>query len=107
MDILVNYYSNAEIKSVVESIASLYAPTKIVLFGSQAKGSANDKSDIDLCIIKDTNNKRSLLTDMYLNIDCNKPFDLVLYTPSEWERCVADSTSFAYLINEKGKVLYG
>ncbi len=98
---------NTEIQSIVQDIASLYAPTKIILFGSQAKGTTNPKSDIDLCIIKDTNDKRSLLTDMYLNINCNKPFDLVLYTPSEWESCIRDSTSFAYLINEKGKVLYG
>jgi len=41
---------------------------------------ATKKSDIDLCVIKDTENKRELLTDMYLNIQSSKPFDFLLYT---------------------------
>jgi len=96
-----------EINSIKEQIVSYYAPSKIVLFGSQAKGTATKKSDIDLCIIKDTANKRHLLTEMYLNIESNKPFDLLLYTEAEWNQCVNDTTSFAYLINKKGTVIYG
>ena len=104
--IVLDYVQN-EINSIKEQIVSHYAPSKIVLFGSQAKGTATKKSDIDLCIIKDTDNKRDLLTEMYLNIESNKPFDLLLYTEDEWNQCVNDTTSFAYLINRKGTVIYG
>jgi len=55
----------------------------------------------------DTENKRDLLTEMYLNIESSKPFDLLLYTEDEWSKCVNDSTSFAYQISQKGTVLYG
>lgn len=96
-----------EIDLIKEQIVSHYAPSKIVLFGSQAKGTATNKSDIDLCIVKDTENKRDLLTEMYLNIDSNKPFDLLLYTEDEWIQCINDTTSFAFLINKKGTVIYG
>ncbi|HHV95245.1 MAG TPA: nucleotidyltransferase domain-containing protein [Clostridiaceae bacterium] len=96
-----------EINLIKEQIVSYYAPSKIILFGSQAKGTATKKSDIDLCIIKDVENKRELLTDMYLNIESSIPFDLLLYTESEWNQCVNDPTSFAYLINKKGIVIYG
>jgi len=96
-----------EINLIKEQIVSHYAPSKIILFGSQAKGIATKKSDIDLCVIKDTKNKRELLTDMYLNIESSKPFDLLLYTETEWNECVNDTTSFAYLINKKGTVIYG
>lgn len=96
-----------EINAIKEQIVSRYAPSKIVLFGSQAKGTAAKKSDIDLCIVKDTDNKRDLLTDMYLNIESNKPFDLLLYTEAEWEECVKDTSSFAYLINKRGTIIYG
>jgi hypothetical protein len=44
---------------------------------------------------------------MYINIESNKPFDLLLYTETEWNQCVKDTTSFAYLINKKGTVIYG
>jgi len=53
-----------EIEYIKDQIISHYAPSKIVLFGSQAKGTATKKSDIDLCIVKDTDNKKDLLTDM-------------------------------------------
>ena len=102
MDALTN-----EINLIKEQIVSLYNPSKIILFGSQAKGTATIKSDIDLCVVKDTENKQELLADMYLNIESSKPFDLLLYTEDEWNRCVNDTTSFAYLINKKGTVIYG
>lgn len=104
--IAVGYIQN-EINLIMEQIVSHYAPSKIVLFGSQANGTATKKSDIDLCVVKDTENKRELLTDMYLNIESSKPFDLLLYTEAEWSQCVKDITSFAYLINKKGTVIYG
>jgi predicted nucleotidyltransferase len=92
---------------IKEQIVSNYAPSKIIVFGSQAKGTATSRSDIDLCIIKSTDNKRKLLADMYLNLDSSKPFDIILYTEDEWSKCIDDSTSFAYLINKKGTVIYG
>lgn len=96
-----------EINSIKEQIVFHYVPSKIILFGSQAKGTATRKSDIDLCIVKDTSNKRDLLTDMYLNIESSKPFDLLLYTEDEWSECVNDTSSFAYLINKRGTIIYG
>lgn len=39
---------------------------------------------------------------MYLNIDSNKPFDIILYTEEEWEECIKDLASFASLINRTG-----
>ena len=92
---------------ITDQIYKSYSPTYIYLFGSQAKGTATDKSDIDLCIVVDTNNKRNLITDMYCSIDSDKPFDLVLYTPDEWQQCVSDTTSFAYKIANEGVKLYG
>ena len=95
------------IQSIKEQIVARYNPNKIVLFGSQAKGTATKKSDIDLCVVTDTNDKRSLITDMYLSIESDRPFDLVLYSEVEWQECISDTTSFAYLINKTGVAIYG
>lgn len=92
---------------VSKQIIDIYSPEKVVLFGSNAKGTAKYKSDIDLCVIVSTSNKRELLADMYYSIDSEKPLDILLYTPEEWEQCIYDSTSFAYKINREGVVLYG
>ena len=63
--------------------------------------------DIDLCIIASTNDKRSLLTDLYCDTESDTPIDFLLYTPEEWEHSVADSQSFAHKLNREGVVLYG
>jgi predicted nucleotidyltransferase len=99
--------AQTQIVNIKEQIVSQYSPSKVILFGSQAKGTATNKSDIDICIVKSTDKKRELLTDMYLNIDSDKPFDLLLYTEDEWNDCINDPTSFAYLVNQKGTILYG
>lgn len=61
---------------IKNDIVKKYSPKRIILFCSQAKGTARAKSDIDLCIVKDTDNKKDLIMDMYINIESEKPFDL-------------------------------
>ena len=94
-------------ESITEQIIEKYAPEKILLFGSHAKNKAKDKSDIDLCIVMETNNKRQLLAELYYTIQSEKPIDIILYTPAEWNECIKDSTSFAYKIQKEGILLYG
>jgi len=96
-----------EIESIKEQLIRLYRPDKLFLFGSQASGSASENSDIDLCVIVDTDNKRVLLAEMYLHIDSNRPFDLILYTPHEWNQSSGESGTFANIIAEKGIEIYG
>ena len=93
-----------KLNAIREQVIQLCDPQKILLFGSQAKGTA---TDIDLCIIVSTNDKRSLLTDLYCDTESDTPIDFLLYTPEEWERSVADSQSFARKLNREGVKLYG
>ena len=95
------------LKGIQEQIIHLCNPQRILLFGSQANGTATAKSDIDLCIVASTNNKRALLTDLYCNTESETPIDFLLYTPEEWEQCVKDRQSFAHKLNREGVVLYG
>lgn len=98
---------NNEVEYIKKQIIEKYEPEFIILFGSVAKGTFTAYSDIDLCIIKDTSDKRKLLTEMYIEINSNIPFDLVLYTVEEWNKCVNDKNSFAYTINNTGVKIYG
>jgi hypothetical protein len=50
----------------------------------------------------ETNNKRQLSTELYCTIDAEKPVDIILYTPVEWNECINDSTSLAYKIQKEG-----
>lgn len=95
------------LQNIQEQIIRLCAPQKILLFGSQAKGTATEKSDIDLCIVASTQDKRALLTDLYCDTESDTPIDFLLYTPEEWSQSVADSQSFAHKLSREGVVLYG
>ena len=94
-------------ENIAKQIVDMYLPQKILLFGSHAKGNAKPNSDIDLCVVADTSNKRKTLADMYYYIDSELPIDILLYTPKEWEDCVHDFASFAHKINKEGVLLYG
>lgn len=96
-----------ELEAIKNQIIERYNPDKIILFGSLAKGAITENSDIDICIVKDSQNKRELITDMYVNIEASYPFDIVLYTPKEWEDNIKDKSSFAYKIFKEGRLLYG
>ncbi|HHW01816.1 MAG TPA: nucleotidyltransferase domain-containing protein [Thermoanaerobacterales bacterium] len=96
-----------EIEKIKKELIKKFQPTRIILFGSQAKGIAKLSSDIDLCVIINTDNKRSLLAEIYSEIDSRKPFDVIVYTPGEWEKFKNREGTFAHLINEKGVTLYG
>lgn len=54
-----------ELDNIKNQIVNKFNPKEIVLFGSLAKGTFRSNSDIDLCIIKDTDNKRDLITKIY------------------------------------------
>jgi predicted nucleotidyltransferase len=103
MIVNVDYY----VDKITEEIINKFNPTKIILFGSIANGTYKSDSDIDLCIIKDTQNKRNLTANIYTEIDCEMPFDILVYTNEEWERNINDLSSFAYKINTSGVILYG
>jgi len=50
-----NIITEQQIKEIIEEIVEGYQPQKIILFGSYASGTPTEDSDIDLLIIKDTN----------------------------------------------------
>lgn len=96
-----------QIAKLTRQIVEKYAPEKIFLFGSYAKGVIRKNSDIDLCIVKDTDNIRELKRDLQLSLDVEIPVDIMVYTPASWSEHSRDCTSFAYQIQTRGVLLYG
>lgn len=79
----------------------------VILFGSRAKGSEKADSDIDVCIVAETQNKRRLASELQTVIESDIPIDIIVYTPDEWNECIKDETSFASKILAEGRILYG
>jgi hypothetical protein len=90
---------------VAEEIVELLAPRKIYLYNQRI----SDKlatSSFKLCIIAEVEEKSAAEHRIYLEIDCDIPFDILLYTPAEWETLTAIPTSFASKICATGTVIY-
>ncbi|MGB2761955.1 MAG: nucleotidyltransferase domain-containing protein [Minisyncoccales bacterium] len=98
-----------EIKKIVNQIVEKYKPEKIILFGSFAHGRQTKDSDVDLFIIKSTNEprtKRHLKVDRIL-LDRIMPLDILVYTPQEIKKRLSFGDFFIRNIIQQGKVLYG
>jgi len=96
-----------ELERIKNQIVKLYSPSKIILFGSLAKRCIKSSSDIDICVIIDTEDKRMLARDMQLKVEGNIPIDIVIYTNEEWDLYHENSSSFLYNICKDGEIIYG
>jgi len=84
-----------------------YDPEKIILFGSAARGDADEYSDIDLIVVKETDRRFiQRLVDISAFISPYISVDVFVYTPGEIEAMVEDGNPFIERALEEGKVLY-
>lgn len=95
-----------EINRIVEAMIESYKPLKIILYGSVAKGTVHEYSDIDLMVIKDTD--KPFYERLEEVIEIAKPnvaTDIIVYTPEEANN-MADDFFFQEEILKKGKVIF-
>ncbi|HOJ10334.1 MAG TPA: nucleotidyltransferase domain-containing protein [Clostridiales bacterium] len=102
---MIPYYE--EIENIKNQILSKYNPKDIILFGSCAKGRVSRTSDIDICVILDTTDKRQIVREMLVDIESDADLDIVVYTPDEWEKYKYDKAKFANIINRTGVSIIG
>lgn len=96
-----------ELENIKQQVIELYSPIKIILFGSLAKKQIKTTSDIDICVIIDTDDKRKLVNKMYSEVNTKFPVDIIIYTAKEWEILKDEETSFLYKILKEGEIIYG
>lgn len=97
-----------KITEIIRKITVGYQPKKVLLFGSYATGNANDNSDLDLIIIKDTNTPknqrgRELRKLLY---GCLVPLDVKIYTTNEFNTEQNVEFSFLKTALKNSKVMY-
>jgi uncharacterized protein len=103
---MINYSQslNYLLNRIVEEIK----PLRVILFGSGAKGSMDDESDIDLLVVMPEGvHRRKTAQLLYRNIkNIGVPFDILVVTNSDLEK-YKDSNGLIYQeILAEGKELY-
>jgi len=93
-------------KTIINSYKKL-DPTKIILFGSWCRDEEDQYSDVDIVVIYETK-KRFLdrLKELYLMWDIPIAFDILAYTPEEFDKMLKEKNLFIERINREGEVIY-
>ncbi len=73
------------IKTVCNEVVQNYKPEKIILYNAKRNVDGEIRS-FKICVIVDTVNRLEMEEKIYLNIDSEIPFDVLVYTPEEWEK---------------------
>lgn len=98
-----------DINTVVARIIEFYKPQQIILFGSYAMGTADENSDLDLLLVKDTDEPVLNRTEGIYKVlrDLFLPMDILVYTPSEIRKDKDRKFTFIHQALKTGKILYG
>jgi uncharacterized protein len=97
-----------QIDTAVNRLVKRFGPERIILFGSQARGTADEHSDVDLLVItKFSGKRRPLIVAMDLALKgVGIARDIIVLTPEEFERDKEIPGTIARPAAREGKVLY-
>jgi len=98
-----------EIETIVQQLIQKYGPSKIILFGSAARGEYDKVNDLDFLILKQDVPLRGLdrMRELDDLIDRNMAADMLVYRPEEFEHLIKLGDPFIKRILSEGRVLYG
>ncbi|MEW5866794.1 MAG: nucleotidyltransferase domain-containing protein [Bacillota bacterium] len=97
-----------DLAEAVERLVSRFHPQRIILFGSQARQAADERSDVDLLVITPvTGSRRALMVAMDRALK-GLAFarDIVVLTPEEFERDRQIPGTIARPAWLEGRILY-
>ena len=94
-----------EIQILCNRIVELIRPQAVILF-SQKVGLDGKVSSFKLCVIA-TGDPAEVEGKIYLSVDCPLSFDVLVYSPEDWDRLRKDAFSFACRIYKTGRWIYG
>jgi len=96
------------IRTFADEIARRYTPEKIILFGSYARGTANEDSDVDMLVMMDFPERRGAYKaiEITTNVHPHFPLDLLVRKTSEVAQRIEEGDFFWMDILKEGVVLY-
>ena len=92
----------------VSRLVETFQPQAVVLFGSQAAGTAHQDSDVDLLVLMNHDKRRDV--DQEIEIDRTLPrafpLDIIVRKPHDFQRRIGEKDMALITIWESGKKLY-
>lgn len=91
---------------ISREICALCDPDIIIVFGQKSHVNSDVIRDVSLCVVIDTDDKETLENSIYMSVDLDVSFNLLIYTPDEWNALMRDPQSYAFRIVKKGVAVY-
>jgi len=100
--------SDEILSKVKQRLVEGFHPEKIILFGSQARGTADDRSDVDILVVCSfTGKRRHLMLEMDRALGgLDYAFDIIILKPEEFQIDSLIAGTVGRYANKEGKVLY-
>jgi predicted nucleotidyltransferase len=97
-----------QLEQRIISIFTPFAPLRIILFGSFARGIADEESDLDVIVVYRTE-KRFLdrLKELYMSWDIPRAVDILAYTPEEFDQMMEENGFLWGAVSEGRKIFEG
>lgn len=96
------------IQTVADTIGSKYNPKGIVLISKKIDNQGELTSfKVAVLVSDDISSISELECKIYIDVDSEIPYDIVIYRVSEWLYLKEDTSTFAYKIYSQGVWLYG
>lgn len=101
--------SDETLNEIRQRLVDGFHPDKIILFGSQARGTADDRSDVDILVVCEVSDGRRSLT---LAMDralwgLKLAREIVVLSPAEFERDRLIPGTVSRYADKEGRVFYG
>lgn len=99
--------NNEIIKAVADRVVELCSPAEIYL----ATHKYNLRQELTafklLIVVNDVKKVSDVEEKIYMETDCEIPFDVIVYNKTVWEKLIDDYGTFAHKVYESGDKLYG
>lgn len=98
------------IEPIVKEVARDLGLRRVILFGSLARGTQSEHSDIDLIVVRETNERfverpTEILMLLYGKLR-GWAIDVLVYTPEEYDRMLAHGNFFLTRAVREGRIVY-
>src|ERR1700694_5197607 len=94
------------IRRFARQVAERFRPDKIILFGSHAYGTPHADSDVDILVVMPARSLHGQAGKIRVAVPRPFAMDLIVRTPEDLDRRLANRDMFHTEIVTKGKVLY-
>jgi len=96
------------VNEVIHTIVKGYQPEKVILFGSYARNEQTSDSDLDLLIVKDTDQTFVQRQKTVRSLFDRQPLamDILIYTPAEFEKRRNWLNNIINIAVKTGKLVY-